>query len=48
MDADPDLPKWKAGHLAKNYALFAEHAAWIKSEVARWADLVKKAGLDKK
>lgn len=25
-----------------------EHAAWIKSEVARWADLVKKAGLEKK
>jgi tripartite-type tricarboxylate transporter receptor subunit TctC len=25
-----------------------QHAAWIKSEVARWADLVKKAGLEKK
>lgn len=29
MDADPDLPMWKAGHLAKNYALYAEHHGWI-------------------
>ncbi|GAA2736683.1 hypothetical protein GCM10009867_21840 [Pedococcus aerophilus] len=33
MDADPALPKWKAGHLAKNYALYAEHRTWID----RWA-----------
>ena len=24
MEADPSLPQWKAGHLAKNYALFIE------------------------
>lgn len=33
MEDDPDLPKWKAGHLAKNYALYAEHRDWID----RWA-----------
>ena len=34
MDADPLLPKWKACHLAKNYALYSEHHAWIDA----WAD----------
>ncbi len=29
MDADPLLPRWKAGHLAKNYSLYAEHKTWI-------------------
>ncbi|MFE7223420.1 DNA cytosine methyltransferase [Nocardioides sp. NPDC057577] len=29
MAADPNLPRWKAGHLAKNYALYAEHRDWI-------------------
>ncbi|QCW51029.1 DNA cytosine methyltransferase [Nocardioides dongxiaopingii] len=29
MDADPELPRWKAGHLAKNYALYGAHRTWI-------------------
>ena len=29
MAADPSLPQWKAGHLAKNYALFIEHEDWL-------------------
>ena len=29
MNDDPDLPQWKAGHLAKNYALYDEHREWI-------------------
>lgn len=29
MEADPLLPRWKAGHLAKNYSLYAEHRTWI-------------------
>lgn len=33
MVADPDLPQWKAGHLAKNYDLYSKHKAWI----GRWA-----------
>lgn len=33
MAADSDLPQWKAGHLAKNYALYNEHKIWID----RWA-----------
>lgn len=33
MAADPDLPQWKAGHLAKNYDLYSKHKAWI----GRWA-----------
>lgn len=36
MDADPDLPRWKAGHLAKNYALYAEHRDWIDAWAQRW------------
>lgn len=31
MAADPSLPRWKAGHLAKNYSLYAEHHTWIDS-----------------
>ena len=34
MERDETLPKWKAGHLAKNYALYAIHRPWID----RWAD----------
>lgn len=30
MAADPDLPAWKAGHLAKNYSLYEEHGTWIE------------------
>lgn len=33
MEADPLLPQWKAGHLAKNYALYFENQSWID----RWA-----------
>lgn len=29
MADDADLPQWKAGHLAKNYTLYAEHKSWI-------------------
>lgn len=36
MEADPLLPQWKAGHLAKNYALFIEHEDWIKPWTKRW------------
>jgi len=36
MAADPDLPKWKAGHLAKNYALYYEHHSWIDPWADRW------------
>jgi len=38
MERDESLPQWKAGHLAKNYALFAMHRPWID----RW---VKKYGV---
>ena len=27
--ARPGLPQWKAGHLAKNYALYSQHREWI-------------------
>jgi DNA (cytosine-5)-methyltransferase 1 len=30
---DPELPDWKAGHLAKNYALYDAHRTWID----KWA-----------
>lgn len=36
MADDRGLPKWKAGHLAKNYALFSEHRDWIEPWAARW------------
>ena len=36
MEADPSLPQWKAGHLAKNYALFIEHEDWIKPWTRKW------------
>jgi len=36
MEADPFLPQWKAGHLAKNYALFIEHEDWIKPWTKKW------------
>lgn len=36
MDADPTLPHWKAGHLAKNYSLYAEHRDWIDPWAKRW------------
>jgi DNA (cytosine-5)-methyltransferase 1 len=29
MGADPLLPQWKAGHLAKNYDLYSNHHEWI-------------------
>ena len=46
---DPDMTK-----LMRNTGMVPggdtpeQHAAWIKSEVARWADIIKQAGLDKK
>ncbi len=36
MESDPELPKWKAGHLAKNYSLFVEHSEWIKPWTKKW------------
>lgn len=36
MEADLDLPQWKAGHLAKNYALYAEHQKWIDKWIKHW------------
>lgn len=33
MAANAELPQWKAGHLAKNYDLYAAHNTWID----RWA-----------
>jgi DNA (cytosine-5)-methyltransferase 1 len=34
MEQDETLPRWKAGHLAKNYALYDLHRPWID----KWAD----------
>lgn len=36
MDADVMLPAWKAGHLAKNYALYAIHKPWIDRWAKKW------------
>ena len=36
MNADPELPQWKAGHLAKNYALYYEHREWIDKWAMKW------------
>lgn len=36
MEADPELPQWKAGHLAKNYALYGEHREWIDPWAKKW------------
>jgi DNA (cytosine-5)-methyltransferase 1 len=36
MEADGDLPAWKAGHLAKNYALYGAHKAWIDAWAKNW------------
>lgn len=36
MHADPGLPRWKAGHLAKNYWLYTEHRNWIDAWARRW------------
>lgn len=36
MELDSGLPKWKAGHLAKNYSLFLEHKDWIRPWVEKW------------
>jgi DNA (cytosine-5)-methyltransferase 1 len=36
MEADPELPKWKAGHMAKNYALYALHRPWIDRWTKKW------------
>lgn len=35
MEADPTLPQWKAGHLAKNYDLYATHHKWIDRWTAK-------------
>lgn len=37
MRADAFLPKWKAGHLAKNYSLYEMHRSWIDP----WAEEYK-------
>ncbi len=36
MSADPELPRWKASHLAKNYALYDTHREWIDQWAKRW------------
>lgn len=36
MEADPLLPLWKAGHLAKNFAMYAEHRGWIDEWTKSW------------
>lgn len=36
MEADPDLPKWKAGHMAKNLDLYAQHRKWIDKWAKKW------------
>ncbi|WP_122815925.1 DNA cytosine methyltransferase [Nocardioides pantholopis] len=36
MEDDPTLPKWKAGHLAKNYDLYARHRGWIDVWARKW------------
>lgn len=36
MEEDPTLPAWKAGHLAKNYALYALHKPWIDKWAKDW------------
>lgn len=36
MEEDEDLPRWKAGHLAKNYALYFEHREWIDAWAEKW------------
>lgn len=36
QEADPLLPGWKAGHLAKNYSLYGEQREWIDPWIAKW------------
>jgi DNA (cytosine-5)-methyltransferase 1 len=36
MEFDPTLPKWKAGHLAKNLDLYATHREWIDEWAKKW------------
>lgn len=36
MDDDPGLPKWKAGHMAKNLDLYENHRDWIDNWAVRW------------
>ncbi len=36
MEFDPTLPKWKAGHLAKNLDLYATHRNWIDRWARKW------------
>lgn len=36
MDDDEGLPAWKAGHLAKNYALYSIHREWIDVWAKKW------------
>jgi DNA (cytosine-5)-methyltransferase 1 len=36
MDAEPELPAWKAGHLAKNFDLYSRHREWIDVWAAKW------------
>lgn len=42
MEFDRALPQWKAGHLAKNYALFIEHEEWIKPWTRKWGVYTEK------
>lgn len=36
MDEDPELPRWKAGHLAKNYDFYSRHADAIDTWAEEW------------
>ena len=36
MERDRVLPQWKAGHLAKNYDLFADPPPWIDRWAEKW------------
>ena len=36
MEHDPALPRWKAQHLAKNYAMYATHRQWIDPWLTQW------------
>ncbi|WP_460820865.1 DNA cytosine methyltransferase [Nocardioides ungokensis] len=42
MERDGELPKWKAGHLAKNYDLYARHRDWIDPWAKKWGVYTEK------
>lgn len=36
MEADSALPRWKAGHLAKNYSIYSQHREFIDPWAEKW------------